>query len=121
VAAFAERVRAELEAAARNAEARLGRPVPRRFVLLLHGAGHPGDRLTVDAAVAALWLGPERFYRVIDFAVVEVGPETTTVFGRASGHRPGRWEETWGMGSNAGPFKQLLAARIRAPAAGGGH
>jgi hypothetical protein len=120
-AAFGERVRAELETAARNAEAQLGRPAPRGFVVLLHGAGHPGDRVDVDAAVAALWLGPERFYRVIDVAVVEVGPATTTVFVRASGHRPGRWEESWGMGSEAGPFKQLLAARITAPADGGGH
>jgi hypothetical protein len=118
-AAFGERVRAELETAARNAEGRLGRPVPRRFVVLLHGAGHPGDRLDVDTAVAALWVGPDRFYRYIDVAVVEVGPATTTVFVRASGHPPGRWEETCGMGSDAGPFQQALAATIKTPPAAG--
>jgi hypothetical protein len=120
-AAFGERLGAELETAARNAEARLGRPVPRRFVVLLYGAGHPRDRLAVETATAALWLGLERFYLYIDVAVVEVGPESTTVFVRASGHPPGPWEETCGMGSDTGSFQQALAERVRTPADDGGR
>jgi hypothetical protein len=102
-----------LEAAARNAEEQLGHTVPRSFRILLHGAGHPGDLMDPAAAVDALYLGEELFYRIIDLAVVKVGKHFTTVFVRASGHRPGPFEQTWNTPPGTGPFKQLIAEKIK--------
>jgi hypothetical protein len=107
---FRRRFHEALEAAAEDAASRLGRPVSRQFRVLLHGAGHAGDIVAPEIALDALYLGPDRSYRIIDFGVVEVGNDFTTVFVRASAHRPMSYDQTWNVPPGSGPFKQLGTA-----------
>jgi hypothetical protein len=104
---FKRRFLKELQEAARLAEGQLGRSVPRHFVIELHGAGHSGVAMSPAAAVDALYLGGDRFYRIIDFGVVDVGSSAKTVFVRASDHKPSSWDRTWNSPPGSGPFKQL--------------
>jgi hypothetical protein len=102
-----------LETAAGNAEQELAHEVSRRFQILLYGGGYSGVLLKPAAAVDILYLGKDRFYRILDVAVVEVDKETTTIFIRASDHRPGTWEQTWNDPVGSGPFKQLIPTDIK--------
>jgi hypothetical protein len=61
------------------------------------------DIRTLDEAVDWLWLGPDRFYRVIDVAM-----RGDVAFVRVSGHGAGGWDETWEP-AGLGPFKVLEA------------
>ncbi len=61
-----------LEEAARNTSKRLGYEVPRQFTILLHGAGHSGDPMDIETAVDKLYVSEDRFYLIIDVAIVEV-------------------------------------------------
>jgi len=106
-AEFEQRFKDALEEAACLADEQLGRRVPRHFVVELHGAGHSKDRVSAADAADALFLGDDLFYRIIDFGVVEVSPNTTTVFVRASDHEPSSWDRTWNTPPGSGPFKQL--------------
>ena len=106
-AEFKRRFAGALEEAATLADEQLGRPVPRHFVIRLYGAGHRGDVVSVTTAAGALYLAEDRFYRIIDVGVVEVCPDTTTIFVRASAHEPSRWDQTWNSPPGSGPFKQL--------------
>ena len=100
--AFANQIRLALE----EAENRLSVALPRSVAVELHGAGHEGTVLSVEDAARALFLGPNRFFRIIDLGVLAIEPEFTCVFVRASAHTPGPWHETWDP-KRAGPFKQL--------------
>jgi hypothetical protein len=97
-----------LNIAADNAEAKLVEPVPRSFVIELHGAGCPGRRVNVDEAVSRMYLGEDRFYRIIDVAVTQILPGETVVFTRVSDHQPAGFERTFDP-SGLGPFKPILA------------
>lgn len=99
-----------LDAATRDTEATLKRSVPRRFVISLHGAGYAGDRMDPSEALAILYLGEDRYYRIIDVATIEVGDATLTIFVRVSDHQPGSFEQTWNDPAGNGPFKQLGTA-----------
>ena len=109
---FAELFRTALEEAARNDEVKVTRRIPRDFQIELHGAGHSRALLDPQAVLDVLYLGPNRFYRVVDVAVIAVGPHRTTAFVRVSGHEPGSWDQTWNDPPGAGPFHQLIAERI---------
>jgi hypothetical protein len=103
-----------LDAAAAHAEASLNRKIPRHFRISLHGAGHIGERvMDVKGAADALYLGENRFYRIIDVSVVEVSGDMSTVFVRASAHQPGSFQETWNNPPGSGPFKQIWAQEIK--------
>jgi hypothetical protein len=101
-----------IERAAREAEARLGEPVQRRFEIELHGAYHSGDLMSVERALSDIYISDDAFYRIIDVAVIGVSPEKTRVFVRVSGHAPGSFEETWHQFEGLGPFNVMKAARI---------
>lgn len=81
--AFANQIRLALE----EAENRLSVALPRSVAVELHGAGHEGTVLSVEDAARALFLGPNRFFRIIDLGVLAIEPEFTP--------------------KRAGPFKQL--------------
>jgi|ERR1043166_47212 hypothetical protein len=100
-----------LEDAACEADRQLGGRVPRAFIVELHGAGHPGDRMEFEQALNSIYLSDERFYRIIDIAVREVTAANTIVFVRVSDHTPGDFEETWNP-QERGPFKQLIPMKI---------
>lgn len=110
---FREQFEKALATAATNAEAKLGRPVPRTFEIELHGAGRSGVIITPDQALDALYLGEDNFYRVIDLAMIALWPSRTRVFVRASDHRPRSFDETWNEPPGSGPFKQVLAQHIQ--------
>ena len=102
-----------LEVAAENAEKKLGRSVPRRFEIELHGlAPHP-RMLGKDDAFEEIFLGPDRFYRIIDLAVARVSRDASIVFVRISGHAPGPLNQTWNQPPGSGPFKQVLADEVK--------
>lgn len=100
--AFARQVRLAVD----TARQRLGRRLPDNIVIELHGSGQEAARMTVDEAAESLFLGADRFYRIIDLGVVGADEVTTRVFVRPSNHRPGVWSQTWDP-AGAGPFKQL--------------
>lgn len=103
----------KLNEAARLAESSLGKPIPRTFVILRESPKSDGRRISVDQAVSELFVSDEKFYRIIDLAVVEVSPTTTCVWVRESGHGPCSFEQTWNQPPGSGPFKQLISGEIR--------
>ncbi|HEX2151996.1 MAG TPA: hypothetical protein VHG31_08370 [Stellaceae bacterium] len=96
-----------LNEAAKNAEHILRRRVPHSFLIELHAPDSPGGPLEVDRALDQLYLGRDRFYRVIDVAIRRVLPGKLVAFVRVSGHAPAPFSETWDP-SGLGPFKQLV-------------
>ena len=98
--------------AADNAAKKLGRSVPRHFEIERHGLAPMPRLLSVDEAFSEIYLGPGRFYRVIDLAARHVTDKVTTIFMRVSGHPPEAFDRTWNQPIGSGPFKQLLANEI---------
>jgi hypothetical protein len=102
----------ELERAVRVVEMSLGHPVGRPIRVRL---GSPNTNPTPpDQAVDALYLGPNRFFRAIELAVVELGPNYTDVMASPSGHAPGPFSRTASYANGGGPFTHALAQEIRA-------
>lgn len=110
---FSQLFKGALEVAATNAESKLGRQVPRSFQFLLYGAGFSGAVLDYDYVIDKLYLGENLFYRIIDLSVVEISQEHTKVFTRISQHAPGTFDQTWNTPPGNGPFKQLIAEKIK--------
>src|SRR5205807_5889743 len=108
-----------LSAAAENAEARLGRPVPRSFAIELHAPASSGRTLSVDQTLDQIYLGTDRFYKIIDIAIRRLLPGRSVAFVRVSGHPPAPFSETWDP-SHLGPFKQIIADTIEQPPIGAG-
>ncbi len=100
-----------LNIAADNAEATLAEPVPRSFRVELHAPGCAGHIVAIDEALTHLYLGQDRFYRVIDVAALQVLPGETVAFVRVSGHEPAGFDHTFDP-AGLGPFKQILAEQV---------
>jgi hypothetical protein len=100
-----------LNEAAENAEHILRRGVPHSFLIELHAPDPPGETLEVDRALDQLYLGGDRFYRIIDVAIRRVLPGKSVAFVRVSGHAPAPFSETWDP-SGLGPFKQVVPEKI---------
>ncbi len=105
---FAERFSEELELACKEAESVLEQKLSRNIEVLLNSRGYSDQVVDLETAVDVLYLGPERFYRIIDVGVVVFGKDRTRVFVRASGHTPGSLEDTRDHPSGRGPFKTLI-------------
>lgn len=91
----------------------MNRPVPNDLQISLHGAGHAGDLLSPSEALDELFPDENKFYRIIDVAVIAVSDQFTRVFVRASGHEPGSFEQTWNDPPGSGPFKQIISKEIK--------
>ena len=102
-----------LEVAAENAEKKLGCPVPRKFEIEMHGLSPHVRILRKDDAFEEIYLGPDRFFRVIDLSVCRVAEEASTVYMVISGHTPGSLNQTWNQPPGSGPFKQVLADKVK--------
>jgi len=102
----------ELQKAIKNAEERLHKTLSPEVKIVLHGAGHFGDLMDTLTAAKELYIGEDRFYRIIDLAVIKVSKKETTIFVRASSHRPGTFDQTWNNPPGSGPFKQLIPKEI---------
>ena len=100
-----------LNNAADNAEAKFARPIPRSFVIELHAPESSGRALSVDEALDHIYLGSDRFYRIIDVAIKELLPGKSVAFVRVSGHQSAEFSKTWDP-SGLGPFKQIIAEKI---------
>jgi len=100
-----------LNVAADHAEARLERPLSRSFLIELHAPGASEEAVGVDRALTTLYLGKDRFYRIIDVAIRRRLPEKSVAFVRVSGHPPAPFSQTWDP-SHLGPFKQIVAENI---------
>jgi hypothetical protein len=108
---FRELFQRVLNVAADNAEAKMARPISRSFLIRLHAFGY-GDRLiSVEEAVDKIYLGSDRFYRIIDVAIEEVLPKESVAFVRVSGHPPSTLSATWDP-AGSGPFKQIVLDKI---------
>lgn len=105
-----------LTTAAENAEKKIAHAIPRSFVVELHAPDSPGLRVSFDEALVQLYLGDDRFYKIIDVGVKELLPRETIVFVRVSGHQPTGYDGTWDP-SGSGPFKQIVAAELDGPKA----
>ena len=104
-----------LNVAAVQAEKHFRVHVPQQKSVELHGAGHGGDRVAPDVAADALYLGPERFYKLVDVVIKWIEGDTAVVFVRVAGFEPCPWEETLDPG-RLGPFKTtMLSGDIREP------
>jgi hypothetical protein len=108
---FRELFQRALNLAAEIAEEKLAKPIPRSLVVELHAPGSLGERLSVDEALDRIYLGNDRFYRIIDVAIKELLPEKSVAFVRVSGHSPDGFNKTWNP-SELGPFKQIISERI---------
>ena len=100
-----------LSAAAREIEARLGREIPHSFRIELHAPRSQGRLVSMEEAVDELYLGEDRFYRIIDVAIRRLLPTQTVVFVRVSGHAPAPFNQTWDP-NDLGPFRQIFAQTI---------
>jgi hypothetical protein len=100
-----------LNSAAANAEARVANPISHSFVIELHAPGFVGRLVDVDEALDRLFLGSDRFYRIIDVAIKKLLPGQSIAFVRTSGHPPVEFSQTWDP-SDLGPFKQIIAGEI---------
>lgn len=94
-----------------NAEEKLGKPIPHSFLVELHAPASPGRTMGVDEALDQIYLGSDRFYRIIDVAIKELLPGKAVAFVRVSGHPPTEFSKTWDP-SVFGPFKQIIAEKI---------
>jgi hypothetical protein len=108
---FRELLLRALNSAADNAEVELAKPVPRSFKIELHAPGSSGRTVSLAEAVDQIYLGSDRFYRIIDVAIKELLPGQSVAFVRASGHAPAEFSKTWNPAS-LGPFKQMIAEKI---------
>lgn len=100
-----------LGVAADNAEAKLKEPIPRSFLIRLHAFEYDDRLVSIDDALDKLYFSGERFFRIIDVAIVEVQSDASVVFVRPSGHEPNAWSTTWDP-TGCGPFKQIIADKI---------
>jgi hypothetical protein len=100
-----------LSLAADNAEAKLKKSIPRSYLVRLHAFGYDDRLVSVDDALDKLYLGGDRFFRIVDVAIAEVRSDASVVFVRPSGHEPDVWSTTWDP-SSCGPFKQIIFEKI---------
>jgi hypothetical protein len=108
---FRELFQRVLNVAAENAEAKMAKPISRSFLIRLHAFGYDDRLISVDEAMDKIYLGSDRFYRIIDVAIEEVLPKESVVFVRVSGHPPDALSATWDP-TGAGPFKQIVFDKI---------
>jgi hypothetical protein len=108
---FRELFQRALTQAAENAQAKFSKSIPASFRIELHAPGFSGRLVNVEEALDQIYLGEDRFYRIIDIAIKEVRLREAVVFLRVSGHPPDVFSKTWDP-SGTGPFKQILASDI---------
>ena len=110
-AEFHELFLGALEAAAELAEGRLGCAIPRNYEIEFHGLGEMGGVISVDRAEGLLYLGSDKFFKIIDISIKKISKNRCIVFVRPSGHAAVQLGETWNA-DGFGPFKQIQASVI---------
>ena len=110
---FADAFRSAIMDSIGLARKNTGGRVPERFKIEFHGFGQNGKTLEIDEALELLYVGPDRYLKVIDVSVVRIMPSYCVVFVRPSGHAPGPFQDTWNQPPGSGPFKQLICESIQ--------
>ncbi|HEY8871512.1 MAG TPA: hypothetical protein VIM52_00665 [Stellaceae bacterium] len=100
-----------LRTAAEIADIRLAQRAPRSFLIELHAPNSAGQIMSVDEAADQIYLGSDKFYRIIDVSIPKISSDQTIAFVRVSGHQPGPFSDTWDP-ANLGPFKQIFSQTI---------
>ena len=91
-----------------NVSRGIGIPLSAEFDIELHGGGVPGEIISQDRAVDIMYLGEDKFYRVIDVGVKHIDSNNRArVFVRISSHQPSTFENTWNDPPGTGPFKVI--------------
>lgn len=72
----------------------------------LHGTPNPPGHISLEKALELLWLGPDRFYRIVDVGAYSQRGDPPVLFVRISGHKPSRFAETFDP-ADLGPFKSV--------------
>jgi hypothetical protein len=85
--------------------------MPGAYLIELHSPGVHGQTMSVNEAVDRMYLGPDRFYRVIDVAMKKLVAGKCVAFVRVSGHPPVGFDQTWDA-TELGPFKQMIPEHI---------
>lgn len=95
------------------AEQETSRHVSDEFDVELHGAGISGEIISPVRAVDLMYVGEDRFYRIIDIGVKAVIKDRAVVFVRISDHHPSSFRDTWNTPKGNGPFKVIEPANIQ--------
>jgi hypothetical protein len=103
---FGRLFQSTLERAANNAERKFGRSFPRKYLVELNVGDYEGHLVEPSEAAAALFIAPDKFYKIIDVCVKTVQSESTIFFVRPSGHAPVPLSGTFDP-HGAGPFKEI--------------
>jgi hypothetical protein len=89
-----------------SAEKIVGIPLLAGFEIEFHGGGVSGEIISQDRAVDIMYLGENKFYRIIDIGVKYIDDNNrAVVFVRISAHQPSTFEDTWNNPKGNGPFK----------------
>jgi hypothetical protein len=94
------------EIAAERALKDAGLPPSGDLGVEFHGTSIQQNPITMQQTVDLLWLGPDRFYVVVDVGVLRGGEGQPVLFVRPSGHEPGPLSSTW-RPDDLGPFKSI--------------
>ena len=108
---FARLFQSALEQAVKNAERTFARPFPRKFLVELNVGDNQGQIVEPAHAAAALFIAPDKFYKIIDVCVKAVQSGSTIFFVRPSGHAPIPHSGTFDPHGD-GPFKQIEALTV---------
>jgi hypothetical protein len=81
---------------------------PVDFHIELHGAGVPGEIISLNDALNKMYLGDDLFYRIIDVGVKVRENKEVIVFVRISNHNPTDFSGTWNEPEGSGPFKVVF-------------
>jgi hypothetical protein len=100
-----------LNVAAAKAEVEFGTSVARSFQIELHASGYDGRVVSYDEALNQIFVGSDRFYKIIDVAIKELLSDESVAFVRVSGHPTVPFDQTYDP-SGLGPFKTLIASPI---------
>jgi hypothetical protein len=109
---FRELFISNAQKALKFAEKKFGIYIDENFDVELHGGGLAGEKISIDQCVDNLYLGNDRFFRVIDIGVKSIKGNKALLFVRISAHQPVKFEETWNTPSGNGPFKVIEPIRI---------
>jgi hypothetical protein len=108
--AFRQLFQSALESALEMGRVAIREPALHSIKIELHAPNAPGRSVSFDEALDEIYLGEDRFYKIIDVAAWQTQAHTVA-FVRVSGHLPCPFGQTWDP-SGLGPFKPVIAEAI---------
>ncbi len=85
---------------------------PEEVEIELYAPGESGSRMSIEDGVDILFLGEDKFYRLIDVSVLKVEKRKLVIFVRVSGHAPSDFRKTWNTPPGNGPFKVMVPMNV---------